>query len=206
MVGLTKNILRKNLGWALLRFSELEVVLKKRQAILNNRPLCYQGKEIEKEMLTPIHLIFGHRLPQLPDIPDDQFEEDNDASLRLQYVETKLNGIWDCWKEEYRIGLREFHRPKVHKKGSNYEVKPGDIVLIENKGGHRGMWKKARPSNYSKEGNSCPWQQLELCDEISKKPSKEEETTPRQSTRLAALNAKAIISTITEDVNQEELA
>ena len=167
MVGLTKNILRKNLGWALLRFSELEVVLKKRQAILNNRPLCYQGKEIEKEMLTPIHLIFGHRLPQLPDIPDDQFEEDNDASLRLQYVETKLNGIWDCWKEEYLIGLREFHRPKVHKKGSNYEVKPGDIVLIENK---------------------------------------ERETTPRQSTRLAALNAKAIISTITEDVNQEELA
>eukprot|EP00794_Sanderia_malayensis_P000784 gene784-biopygen61 len=69
MVGLTKGILRRCLGKPMLRFREMEVVLKKVQAILNNRPLCYQGEELEEESMTPNHLIFGHRLVQMPDIP-----------------------------------------------------------------------------------------------------------------------------------------
>ena len=104
-----KQILRKILGNARHTFEEMEVVLKKTQAILNNRPLTYQGEELEEEAITPNHLIFGHILPQLPDIPDDILEEE-DALTRLKYVEQKLNHVWSRWSKEYLIGLREFHK------------------------------------------------------------------------------------------------
>ena len=53
MVGMMKPVLRKILGNARLTFEEMEVVLEKTQAILNNRPLTYQGEELEEEAITP---------------------------------------------------------------------------------------------------------------------------------------------------------
>ena len=70
--------------------------------------------------------------------------EEEDALTRLKYVEQKLNHVWSRWSKEYLIGLREFHKNKVTKTGKQYDLRPGDIVLIENKGAHRGMWKKAK--------------------------------------------------------------
>ena len=87
----------------MLRYVELEVILKKTQAILNNRPLSYQGEEFEEETLTPNHLIFGHRLPQMPGLPEDLLDE-NYASMRLKHIESRLNQIWDRWKRKYLIG------------------------------------------------------------------------------------------------------
>ena len=228
MVGLTKSILRRSLGRAMLWYEELEVILKKTQAILNNRPLSYQGEEFEEETLTPNHLIFGHRLPQMPDLPEDLLEED-DASMRLKHMESRLDQIWDRWKKEYLVGLREFHKPKVHKKGSEYGIKPGDIVLIESNGTHRGLWKKGKVIkvlkgkddniirgvaletivNGVKRRLERAIQQiypLELCTDstLKKKEEKLLQKTARCSERIAAKKAKAIISTITEDINQED--
>ena len=143
MAAMMKQILRKILGNAGLTFEEMEAVLKKTQAILNNRPLTYQGEELEEEAITPNHLILGHILPQLPDIPDDILEKE-DALTRLKYVEQKLNHVWSRWSKEYLIGLREFYKSKVYKSGKQYDFRPGVIVLIENKRAHRGMWKKAK--------------------------------------------------------------
>ena len=47
-------------------------------------------------------------------------------------------------EERLLIGLREFQKNKVSKSGKQYDLRPGDIVLIENKGAHRVMWKKAK--------------------------------------------------------------
>ena len=135
MVGMMKQILRKILGNARLTFEEMEVVLKKTQAILNNRPLTYQGEELEEEPITPNHLIFSHILPQLPDIPDNILEEE-DTLTRLKYVKQKLNHVWSRGSKEYLIGLREFNKNKFSKSGKQYDLRPGDIVLIENKGAH----------------------------------------------------------------------
>ena len=143
MVGMMKQILRKILGNARPTFEEMEVVLKKTQEILNNRPLTYQGEELEEEAITPNHLIFGRILPQLPDIPGDILEEE-DALTRSKYVEQKLNHVWSRWSKEYLIGLRKFHKNKVSKSGKQYDLRPGGMALIENKGAHRGMWKKAK--------------------------------------------------------------
>ena len=93
MVGMMKQILMKILSNARLTCEEMTVILKKTQAILNNRPLTYQGEELEEEVITANHLIFGHILPQLPDIPDDILEEE-DVLTRLKYVEQKLNHVW----------------------------------------------------------------------------------------------------------------
>ena len=228
MVGMMKQILRKILGNARLTFEEMEVVLKKTQAILNNRPLTYQGEELEEEAITPNHLIFGHILPQLPDIPDDILEEE-DVLTRLKYVEQKLNHVWSRWSKEYLIGLREFHNNKVSKSGKQYDLRPGDIVLIENKGAHRGMWKKVKvlklirgPDsiargvaletivNGSRRRLERAVQQVypsELrCQEEDIKDDKlsGSDGPPRQTKREAALNAKAKISTLAEDINQTD--
>ena len=132
MVGIMKQILREILGIARLTFEEIKVALKKTQAILNNCSLTYQGEELEEKAITPNHLIFRHIFPQLPNIPDDILEEE-DALTRLKYVEQKLNHVGSRWSKEYLIGLREFHNNKVSKSGKQYDLRPGDIVLIENK-------------------------------------------------------------------------
>ena len=227
MVGLTKVILRKTLGKAFLRFSEMEVVLRKTQAILNNRPLCYQGEELEEEALTPNHLIFGHRLQQLPDIPEEILEEDETLATRFKHIESLLNQMWTRWSKEYLIGLREYHKPKMPKTESSYMVKPGDIVLIENKGSQRGMWKKGRVLKLLKgkddeivrgvaletivNGNKRRLERavqqiypLEISiDQETKKADDAKEQDLRRSSRMAARNAKAVISTLAgEEFNQ----
>ena len=118
MVGMMKQILRKISGNARLTFEEMEVILNKTQAILNNRPLTYQWEELEEEAITPNHLIFGHILPQLPAIPDLILEEE-DPLTRLKYVEQKLNHVWSRWSKECLIGLREFHKTKFPNLESN---------------------------------------------------------------------------------------
>eukprot|EP00112_Aurelia_sp_Birch-Aquarium-sp1_P015934 Seg357.4 transcript_id=Seg357.4/GoldUCD/mRNA.D3Y31 product="hypothetical protein" protein_id=Seg357.4/GoldUCD/D3Y31 len=227
MVGLTKTILKKTLGKASLSYFEMEVVLKKTQGILNNRPLFYQGEELEEEVLTPNHLIFGHRLPQMPDVPDDIFEDYKDMTLRLKHVEAKLNELWSRWSREYLVGLREFHKAKVSSKGTAYQLKPGDIILIENKSAHKGMWKKGRILHMvtGKDGVARGASiativngkvhrleralqqiyplEIRVEDDIPVKPENLGQSM-RRSTRAAAITAKQKISTLVEEVNQQD--
>ena len=60
--------------------------------------------------------------------------EEEDALTRLKYVEQKLNHVWSRWHKEYLIGLREFHKNKASKSEKQYDLRPGDIVFIEDKG------------------------------------------------------------------------
>ena len=51
------------MGKAKLRFRELETILIQVEGVLNNRPLTYQGEDLEEEVITPNHLIYGAALP-----------------------------------------------------------------------------------------------------------------------------------------------
>ena len=113
IVGLVKTILRRMLGKAKLGFKELEVVLAKTEAILNNRPLTYQGQDLEEEPSTPNHLIYGCKLPQMVEEPEDCFDEKVDLDRRRKYVEQKLSNVWNRWHREYLVGLREAHKMKM---------------------------------------------------------------------------------------------
>ena len=144
-------------------------------------------------------------------------------------MEQILNHVWSRWSNEYLIGLREFHKNKVSKSGKQYDLRPRDTVLIENKGAHRGMWKKVKvlklitgPDsaargvaleaivNGSKRRLERAAQQvypLELrCQEENIKDDKfsAPDGPPRQTKRETVLNAKAKISTLAEDNNQTD--
>jgi len=65
MIGIMKNILSKAIYWALLRFEEPEEVLLDVESFLNNQPLSYIGKELEKKAITPNLPLHGQPAPYL---------------------------------------------------------------------------------------------------------------------------------------------
>ena len=70
MVASVKGCLRKTLGNARLTFDELSTLLTEIECTLNSRPLTCEYNEVEEEVLTPSHLIYGRRLKTLPDKVD----------------------------------------------------------------------------------------------------------------------------------------
>ena len=141
MVSSVKNCLRKVLGNARLTFDELSTLLTEVEATLNSRPLTYEYNEVEEEVLTPSHLIYGRRIKTLPDEvvePDDARSEEN-CSSRFKYLSTRLEHFWQRWRKEYLANLREFHRCRSEKQ--ERKVKIGDVVVVYDEEKKRGEWK-----------------------------------------------------------------
>ena len=211
IVGLVKTILRRMLGKAKLGFKELEVILAKTEAILNNRPLTYQGEDLEEESLTPNHLIYGCKLPQMVEEPEDCFDEQVDLDRKRKYVEQKLSNVWNHWHREYLVGLREAHKVKMDQGYMGHQIQVGDIVITEDKQVHTGMWKMGKVIRLVKRGvvtkgavmevvvkgrkvlMKRPLDQLclmELKSEVSSKEEKDKMPTQVQPARKAAHDAK----------------
>ena len=86
-----KACLRKVLGNARLTFDELLTVLVEVEGTLNSRPLTYDYNEVEHEVLTPSHLIFGRRIQSMPDeIAEEPEENESSCSERFRYLTVKL--------------------------------------------------------------------------------------------------------------------
>ena len=86
LVGLVKRTLRKVLGNAHLHFGELETILIEIEGMLNNQPLTYLHEEATEDVLTPNHLIFGHRLGTLPDSEVDSADDDTDEGKHMKCI------------------------------------------------------------------------------------------------------------------------
>ena len=141
MVASVKDCLRKTLGNARLTYEELLTVLVEVECTLNARPLTYEYNEVDDEVLTPSHLIYGRRIKSLPDEiiePDDVVSEAH-CSERFKYLSTRLNHFWNRWRNEYLANLREFHRCKAQSKNRTAEV--GDLVLVLEEEKKRGEWR-----------------------------------------------------------------
>ena len=85
-----KECLRKTLGNARLSYEELLT-----ECTLNARPLTYEYNEVEQEVLTASHLIYGPRIKALPDEivePDDVVSEAQ-CSARFKYLSTRLSHV-----------------------------------------------------------------------------------------------------------------
>ena len=134
LVGIVKGCLRKVLGNAKLTHDKLLTALVEVEGTLNNRPLTHLYDEVESEVLTPSHLIFGRRRMTLPDEKYD-YEGEIDRrkdTRRFQYVGEMLSHF--CrWQKEYLANLREIYRGR--NAGACEDVKLGDVVLVfdENK-------------------------------------------------------------------------
>ena len=138
-----KRCLRKVLGNAKLSVDELSTVLTEIESTLNSRPLTYCYSEFGEEVVTPSHLLVGRRLtPLSTGFATYSNFDDSDPQLNLSkrflYLTRKLSHFWNRWRREYLVDLREAHR--INNK-EPVEVKPGDVVLIQDDNTKRGMWK-----------------------------------------------------------------
>ena len=141
MVASVKDCLRKTLGNARLSYEELLTVLAEVARTLNARPLTYEYSEVDEEVLTPSHLIYGRRIKSIPDEivePDDVVSEAQ-CSARFKYLSTRLAHFWNQWQREYLANLREFHRCQVRNQNRTIEV--GDVVVVYDEEKKRGEWK-----------------------------------------------------------------
>ena len=111
------------------------------ECMLNARPLTYEYNEVDDEVLTPSHLIYGRRIKSLPDeiIEPDDVVSEAQCSERFKYLSTRLNHFWNWWRNEYLANLREFHRCKAQSKNRTAEV--GDVVLVLEEEKKRGEWR-----------------------------------------------------------------
>ena len=94
MVASVKDCLRKTLGHARLTYQELFTVLVEVESTMNSRPLIYEYEEVNNEIVTPSHLIYGRRSKSLPDQvvePADALSMDSDVSDRFKYISTRLS-------------------------------------------------------------------------------------------------------------------
>ena len=103
LVGVTKTM-----GKAKLRLRKLETMLIQVEAVLNNRPLTYQGEDLEEEVITPNHLIYGAALPTIAEHDSDS-DEEIPLNKRVRYLQMKKQHLWKRWTKEYIFSLREFH-------------------------------------------------------------------------------------------------
>ena len=142
IVGSMKACLRKVLGNVRLTFDELLTVLVEVEGTLNSRPLTYDYNEVEHEVLTPSHLIFGRRIQSMPDeIAEEPDENESSCSERFRYLTVKLAHFWKRWRNEYLVNLREFHKAKAGRVVK--EVQTGDVVTVYEENKKRGEWKMA---------------------------------------------------------------
>ena len=130
-----KQAFYKSIGWASLKFDELEVILDVEVA-LNNRPLSYVKDDIELQVLTPnVRMCIQPNL--LPEGAVDPVE-DMDLRRRARCLRHCKDVLWSWWTAEYIRGLRERHNLKH--KTKELTLKVGDVVLIRPEDHNHGKW------------------------------------------------------------------
>ena len=137
MVAILKACLKKTLGNARLQFNELEVILCEIEASMNNRPITYQGEDIQRA-LTPPDLINGEILPQIAEESvESDFKESSNVAKRYRYICKKREDLWNRWHRECLVTFRQYH--KMNEK-TGREVTEGEVVLVLSNN-HRSKWK-----------------------------------------------------------------
>ena len=85
--------------------------------------------------------IHGRRIIALPELQDDEEEEEVGITRRYRYFSKRLQHFWKRWQREYLTGLRESHDCKAT--GIGKMPKVGDIATVFEDGVKRNNWKMA---------------------------------------------------------------
>ena len=151
MIQMTKRCLRKTLKNARLTYEELLTSVVEAEMTLNSRPLTYVSSEDIEELLTPSHLLCGHRILSLPDQTLAKDEDHYDTSVsggdltrRMKHLTKILTDFWKRWRSEYLLELREAHRYANRQKGVDNPINVCDIVIVHDDALPRGLWKLGR--------------------------------------------------------------
>jgi len=134
LIGMTKTSLRKALGRIIMSDEELQTIMCRVEAHLNDRPLTYVSDQPDDSLaLTPSMLIQGYRYDSLPEPVLDPDEDDDPTVMdtihltrRQQRNQRVLQTFWTQWQKEYLLMLRQPSRGRVPKNVPEVD----DIVLI----------------------------------------------------------------------------
>lgn len=123
-----KLSLKKCLRNAGLNFVEFSTVLVEIEADLNSQPLKYVCDEMEG-LLTPSHLIIGHRILSMPTKSTADVGRSETALTRTRFLQRFPIHFWNRCRSEY---LRERRGPHQYPKKANWlwEMQVGDIVCV----------------------------------------------------------------------------
>ena len=122
LVKVAKKTLRAVVGNAGLTADELQTAIKEVEALMNSRPLTYEGADPRDEpVLTPNHFLVGQLGGQLaPQVTDDiAFNPRN----RWRLIQDLVKLFWKRWREEFLSTLNT--RKKWREANDNLKV--GDI-------------------------------------------------------------------------------
>uniref|UniRef100_A0A8D8YXB4 Integrase catalytic domain-containing protein n=1 Tax=Cacopsylla melanoneura TaxID=428564 RepID=A0A8D8YXB4_9HEMI len=118
-----KTHLMKVIGLQILTFEELSTVLVQIEALLNSRPLCPLGSDIDTlSVLTPAHFLHAEPLKHLP---AGDVSQDTHVS-RYKLLDQLVQCYWKRWTTEY------LHNMQKREKWSSSErpVRVGDLVIV----------------------------------------------------------------------------
>lgn len=155
LVSLVKRAFRKGLGRRVLSPDELLTFLCEVESMINTRPLTYVGDDLDAQVLSPSTFITGRHNLALPckDTADDldyhlpgtltTTAEDLRTSWMSQ--QRHLDEMWNIWKSEYLLSLRERPQRPLSSSASVPRVpNVGEIVLISDPDQPRGSWPLAK--------------------------------------------------------------
>ena len=139
LVKVAKKTLKAVVGNAGLTDDELQTAIKEVEALMNSRPLTYEGADPRDEpVLTPNHFLVGRLGGQLaPQVTNDiAFNPRN----RWRLIQDLVKLFWKRWREEFLSTLNT--RKKWREAKDNLKV--GDVVLVVDQNAPRGEWRLGR--------------------------------------------------------------
>lgn len=139
LIKVTKKSLKAIVGNAGLNDDELQTALKEVEALMNSRPLGYEGTDPRDEpVLTPSHFLIGQLGGQLAPRVTDEIAFNPRKRWRL--VQSLVKTFWKRWREEFLATLNT--RKKWREAKENLRV--GDVVLVVDQNAPRGKWHLGR--------------------------------------------------------------
>ena len=123
-----------------MSFDELSTVFTEVESKLNSRPLTYEYSEVDEEVLTPSHLIYGRRIKTLPDeiveLDDALNHERSSATHGPSIPQHQISSLL----EPVAKGVfGEFRKNKLGRPERIVQV--GDVVVVYEEDRKQGEWR-----------------------------------------------------------------